>query len=171
MSDEADDLAWLQHWYVFRCNGEWEHHHGLKLQTLDNPGWWLKIDLTGTELEGHAFPEIREGQPSDDLDGWQLSGSWWVVTVKDGKFDAACGPLDLINLPRRGPRPVLAAETRLTLKVLDDFGIPTPQENAIRTPALISRQTPDEPTYQQYAAPPYQQPNYAQQWVKLCRKK
>ena len=75
-------------------------------------------------------------------------------------------PIDLINLPRRGPRPVLAAETRLTMKVLDDFGIPTPQENAVRTPALISRQTPDEPTYQNYRQPPpqqYQQPYYPPQ--------
>jgi hypothetical protein len=79
-------------------------------------------------------------------------------------------PIDLINLPRRGPRPVLAPETRLTLKVLEDFGIPTPQENAVREPALISRVTPDEPTYQsyqpapvqrQYAPEPPQQQSYA----------
>src|ERR1700761_6999234 len=62
-------------------------------------------------------------------------------------------PLDLINLPRRGPRPVLGPETKLTLKVLDDFGIPTPQENAVRTPALVSRQTPDKPTYQSIREP------------------
>lgn len=72
-------------------------------------------------------------------------------------------PIDLINLPRRGPRPVLAAESKLTLKVLDDFGIPTPQENAVRTPALISRQTPDEPTYQSYRQPAPVQQNYAPQ--------
>lgn len=69
-------------------------------------------------------------------------------------------PIDIINLPRRGPRPVLQPETKLTLKVLDDFGIPTPMENAVRTPALISRVTPDEPTYQSVRAAdnPYQQP-------------
>ena len=77
-------------------------------------------------------------------------------------------PIDLINLPRRGPTPVLKAESKLTLKVLDDFGIPTPQENAVRTPALVSRQTPDEPTYQGYrnqAAPVdrYAQQQYAPQ--------
>ncbi len=72
-------------------------------------------------------------------------------------------PLDLINLPRRGPAPVLKAETKLTLKVQDDFGIPTPQENAVRTPALISRQTPDEPTYQQYREPAPVQQSYQQQ--------
>ena len=86
-------------------------------------------------------------------------------------------PIDLINLPRRGPRPVLKAESKLTLKVMDDFGIPTPQENAVRTPALVSRQTPDEPTYQgyrdqaapierAYAQPPQQQyPPQQQQYA------
>jgi hypothetical protein len=40
-------------------------------------------------------------------------------------------PIDLLNLPRRGPRPTLKAETQLSLKVMDDFGVPTilgPQE-------------------------------------------
>jgi hypothetical protein len=85
-------------------------------------------------------------------------------------------PIDLINLPRRGPRPVLKAESKLTLKVMDDFGIPTPQENAVRTPALVSRQTPDEPTYQTYreqaapierayAQPPMQQYPPQQQYA------
>ncbi len=85
------------------------------------------------------------GHPVRDAIEWSIPLLW---------------PIDLINLPRRGPRPVLAAETRLTLKVLDDFGIPTPQENAVRNPALISRQTPDEPTYQQYREPVQQQQPY-----------
>jgi hypothetical protein len=77
-------------------------------------------------------------------------------------------PIDLINLPRRGPRPVLKPEDRLTLKVLDDFGIPTPQENAVRNPALASRVTSDEPTYQDYQPqlqrrPMYQDPAPIQQ--------
>ena len=33
-------------------------------------------------------------------------------------------PIDLINLPRRGPRPTLKEETRLTLKVMDDMEVP-----------------------------------------------
>ncbi len=86
------------------------------------------------------------GHPVKDTVEWLIPVLW---------------PIDLINLPRRGPRPVLKAETRLTLKVLDDFGIPTPEENAVRTPALISRQTPDEPTYQRYNAPA--EPQYAPQ--------
>jgi len=33
-------------------------------------------------------------------------------------------PIDLIELPRRGPRPTLKEETRLTLKVMDDLTLP-----------------------------------------------
>ena len=87
-----------------------------------------------------------KGHPVADTVEWLIPVLW---------------PIDLINLPRRGPRPVLKAESKLTLKVLDDFGIPTPQENAVRTPALISRQTPDEPTYQSYQQPAPVQRAYA----------
>jgi hypothetical protein len=85
-------------------------------------------------------------------------------------------PIDLINLPRRGPTPVLKPETRLTVKVLDDFGIPTKAE-VQHQPELISRynyadnqpaqQPPPEPVRQTYAPPPPQeapatpQPYYA----------
>ncbi|WP_263381087.1 hypothetical protein [Granulicella paludicola] len=89
-----------------------------------------KVDMNGRILgKGHATADTVE----------------WLIPV--------LWPIDLINLPRRGPRPVLKPETQLTLKIIDDFGIPTPMENAVRTPALVSRITQDEPTYQSYRAP------------------
>jgi hypothetical protein len=106
------------------------------------------------DKDGHI---LGKGHATKDTVEWLIPVLW---------------PIDLINLPRRGPTPTLKAESRLTLKVLDDFGIPTPQENAVRTPALVARQTPDEPTYQGYreqAAAPIersyaqQQPQYAPQ--------
>jgi hypothetical protein len=79
-------------------------------------------------------------------------------------------PIDLINLPRRGPTPVLKPETRLTVKVLDDFGIPTKAE-VQHQPELISRynyadnqptqQPAPEPVRQAYAPPAQPQPYYA----------
>jgi hypothetical protein len=47
-------------------------------------------------------------------------------------------PIDLINLPRRGPRAVLKPETRLTIKLLDDIGVPTKDE-VQHIPELVSR--------------------------------
>ena len=45
-------------------------------------------------------------------------------------------PIDLLTLPVRGPRPKLKAETRMTLKVMDDVGIPMdPSTRAPMTPS------------------------------------
>ena len=54
-----------------------------------------------------------KGHPVRDTVEWLIPVLW---------------PIDLINLPRRGPRPVLKPETRLTLKIMDDFGVPLPQQ-------------------------------------------
>ena len=52
-------------------------------------------------------------------------------------------PIDLINLPRRGPRPVIKPETRLTLELMDDLGLPDNDIGypppAIRTPGRADR--------------------------------
>jgi hypothetical protein len=61
-------------------------------------------------------------------------------------------PIDLINLPRRGPYPELKAETRLTVMVLNDFGIPTKNE-VQHQPEMISKYNYADQTPQQEAAP------------------
>ena len=43
-------LTWLEGWYTRCCDGEWEHRYGVCIETLDNPGWLIRIDLTGTDL-------------------------------------------------------------------------------------------------------------------------
>jgi hypothetical protein len=69
----------------------------------------------------------------------------WIIPV--------LWPIDLINLPRRGPYPTIKAETRLTVMVLDDFGIPTKSE-VQHQPEMISRYNyADPPPAQQQAAP------------------
>ena len=90
-----DSIQWLMGWYVAECNGDWEHSYGVEMGTLDNPGWTLKIDLHETALADRPFSRVEHGEPAGDLDEWRRSGSWWVADVRDGKFDAACGPLDL----------------------------------------------------------------------------
>lgn len=94
-------------------------------------------------------------------------------------------PIDLINLPRRGPRPVLKEETRLELKIMDDIGVPVPDRGyayqqpglARRAPTAYDQRVPIEPNYaqqafdrEQQAAPvvqnfvqTYPQPTYVQQ--------
>jgi hypothetical protein len=91
----SDNLLWLSRWYLSQCENDWEHSYGVKIDTLDNPGWSLKIDLTKTSLADKAFERVTYGVPSDDLEDWHRTGSWWVASVKDSAFEASCGPLDL----------------------------------------------------------------------------
>ena len=77
-------LQRLQEWYSSQCNGDWEHSYGVSLTTLDNPGWRLKLDLSGTPLAGQPFTEIKRDyeHPTD----------WLTCFVRDGQFQGACGP-------------------------------------------------------------------------------
>src|ERR1039458_9260820 len=71
-------------------------------------------------------------------------------------------PIDLINLPRRGPYPTLKEETRLTLKVMDDLGVPMPDQQPLdQTPSGLYKRPSawEEPAP---APPPPQQITYVQ---------
>ena len=96
MSD--DTLTWLMQWYVDQCDDDWEHSFGIKIDTLDNPGWTLKVDLRGTRLETLPFPRTERGEVASSLGEWKRSGSWLVARVEDATFQGACGPTDLPQL-------------------------------------------------------------------------
>jgi len=46
--DHIDPLRALEDWYASVCDGDWEHTYGVKIGTLDNPGWTVDIDLRQT---------------------------------------------------------------------------------------------------------------------------
>jgi hypothetical protein len=75
----------------------------LYARVVDAPGF--KVDRQGRILgRGHA---------TRDIVMWSIPILW---------------PIDLLMLPGRGPKPVLKAETRLTLKVMDDTEVPIPDD-------------------------------------------
>jgi hypothetical protein len=61
---QIDLLAKLCEWYREQCDGEWEHGAGVLIDTLDNPGWQVKIDLRETAAENYVFETImfNEGE-------------------------------------------------------------------------------------------------------------
>ncbi len=84
---------------------------------------------------------LGKGHPVRDIVEWSIPILW---------------PIDLINLPRRGPRPTLREETRLTLKVMDDIGVPVPEQQQ-QVPAGLQQRAPVsyvEPPPVAYAPPP-----------------
>ena len=112
-------------------------------KVVDVPGY--NVDRYGRILgKGHA---VR------DTVTWMIPILW---------------PIDLINLPRRGPRPTLKEETRLTLKVMDDLGVPQIDQqpyqqnpsglyqrpSAYEPPATPPPPPPQQITYVQPPPPP-----------------
>jgi hypothetical protein len=48
-------LQWIQQWYKEQCDGDWEHSYGITIESLDNPGWLVKVDLENTKLEDETL--------------------------------------------------------------------------------------------------------------------
>lgn len=108
-------------------------------KVVDVPGY--NIDRDGRILgKGHA---VR------DTISWMIPILW---------------PIDLINLPRRGPRPTLKAETAVTLRVMEDVEVPVTPEPQHDPYGLVPRGSssyaPPPPTDDQQPAPQlsYDQP-------------
>lgn len=74
-------LEALQEWYQSQCNGDWEHKYGINIESCDNPGWWVKIDLMGTSLQSRHYPPIKV---NIDERGFQKEPRWLSCCVIDG---------------------------------------------------------------------------------------
>lgn len=47
-----DQIKVLNSWYHNHTDGDWEQHLGLTIESTDNPGWMLKMDvLLGDEFK------------------------------------------------------------------------------------------------------------------------
>jgi len=89
-----DDLEWLEQWYSAQCNEDWEHHRGVTIQSLDNPGWLVTIDLEGTELEARMADALvlRAGEPPSAENGLMGGPDWIECAIKERKFVGAGDP-------------------------------------------------------------------------------
>jgi hypothetical protein len=91
VDSEFRSIEWLQGWYRSHCDGDWEHDCGIRISTLDNPGWSLSIDLGGTSKADCVVPRNLVERSEND---------WVSVVVKDGQFKAHGGPENLSEMIR-----------------------------------------------------------------------
>lgn len=82
-------LEWLQKWYAEMCNGDWEHTFGIRISTLDNPGWELLIDLKDTKYENMKQPHILVQKNDDD---------WFSYKIEEHVFKGYGDPTKLSKL-------------------------------------------------------------------------
>ena len=76
-----------------QCDGTWESDRGITVETLDNPGWKVEVDLTGTDLEHAPFEDFVVERLNDD---WIYARA--VESTEPAwhrRFEAFCGPRSL----------------------------------------------------------------------------
>ncbi|MGC2473314.1 MAG: immunity 53 family protein [Candidatus Sulfotelmatobacter sp.] len=78
-------VSMLEKWYSSQCDGEWEHSYGIHIDTLDNPGWRIKIDLRHTRKQSFALERQKISRSEND---------WIVYWIEGQQFHIACGPLN-----------------------------------------------------------------------------
>ena len=83
---DQSSLTWLQAWYMSNCDGDWEEGYGVSMETLDNPGWIVRLELPGTPLAGRTFDRFEYQRDEHD---------WLQMWLEDGALRLACGPLNL----------------------------------------------------------------------------
>ncbi|WP_411850317.1 immunity 53 family protein [Stenotrophomonas sp. LGBM10] len=74
-------ISLLQKWYARHCDEDWEHSYGIKIDTLDNPGWILAIDLADTEFSEVSLPRNRIDRSEVD----------WIQSEISQQRYIACG--------------------------------------------------------------------------------
>ncbi|CAH1221553.1 hypothetical protein PAECIP111891_05231 [Paenibacillus allorhizoplanae] len=82
----TNNLLWLQQWFFDQCDGDWEHMQQIKIDTVDNPGWSIRIDLLETSLEKEIFNRIQIERTETD---------WLICRVEDHTFMASGGVFNL----------------------------------------------------------------------------
>jgi len=76
-------LKWIEDWYKSNCDGDWEHGYGIKIETLDNPGWLIHIDLIKTSFGNN---DLDISSAKKDENNWY----WWKI--ENNVFIAAGDP-------------------------------------------------------------------------------
>lgn len=79
-------IEWIQAWYLDQCDGHWEHQYGMVIETLDNPGWSIRVELEGTD---YAIPDETWKQI-------ELSErDWYGYKIEKNVFEASGDPAKL----------------------------------------------------------------------------
>ena len=83
------DIKRLEKWFEKRCNGDWEHQGGIKIETYDNPCWGITVYFDDSE---NSVDKLIVGKSVErsDTDFVKLSYDYSNNSLK-----ISCGILNL----------------------------------------------------------------------------
>lgn len=81
-----DYLYLILQWYYNQFGKDWKQTNSVIIKTLDNPGWYLKINLIETTMQYKNFETI-------DIN--RSEHNWIYCSVEDKTFKGYGGPFNL----------------------------------------------------------------------------
>ncbi len=88
MHENEREFLWLLKWYKNQCDIHTRIVDMIKIDTIDNPGWALEINLQNTLLKDQIFKKVKIDRTEDN---------WIFCCFRNYIFEAACGSLNLIE--------------------------------------------------------------------------
>jgi hypothetical protein len=85
MPVDSDVLEWLQAWYRARCDARSDAVDGIRIVSVDNPGWSVRIGADLPDVDSKL--ELFRADASDS--------DWVVVWVEKNAFRGAGDPSKL----------------------------------------------------------------------------
>jgi hypothetical protein len=82
-------IDWLQNWFEGQCDGSWEHEYSIRIETIDNPGWNIEIDLPS---------EMNNIVASQEWKLFELSDDNWIGYKIENNIFSASGDSKKLNL-------------------------------------------------------------------------
>ena len=81
-------LVWLQDWYKCQCDGDWQHLYGIKIESIDNPGWKVEIDLSETIYSDLSKEYTLQDDSEDDWIAYQVHNERFIGYGDPSKLEA-----------------------------------------------------------------------------------
>ena len=91
-SDDIDAVKSLEDWFGAQCDEHWEHSFGISIETIDNPGWSVEIDLIDTPWADLSIPFSHSKRSDTD---------WVQIEIRGGKFIGGGGVKNLNEILRK----------------------------------------------------------------------
>lgn len=86
-----DDLSWLLKWHHSQHDRDCGHSNRVLIGTIDNPGWYLKIDLSKTNLNISSFSIININRSENN---------WIYCCIENRLFKGFGGPFNFPEILR-----------------------------------------------------------------------
>jgi hypothetical protein len=84
-----ENLLWLVNWFDSQCDKNWERLFGIKIHTIDNPGWAISISIQETELKNGSLQKVFVDRTNSD---------WFACKLENGFFEGNCGTFNFFEV-------------------------------------------------------------------------